>query len=293
MNRNKISSSLTVLCLAPLIALSACSSSTHDDDAKNSASQVAPADIKPAQNPDPQAMEKINQLFSVTETMHKAQQKALIQCVAQHGAHIVEVPLSTYNVQKETFSPLSLEHARQHGYTSEDRDIEESISQQDSPNAQEFIMGNPMNGSVSVEGIGGAIAKDGCLAQSYQEVFGTPEAGVIFVGGPHAIVEPYRQAIWKDPQVKTIEQEWSQCMKEDFHQDVPNTFEARKHDSSVESAVQDAQCREKTGYDQKMATLSNAYYTTLLNDKPALIENIAQAKKTAEENAPKIIQQTP
>ncbi|MFW0184022.1 hypothetical protein ACN083_00685 [Rothia sp. CCM 9418] len=274
----------------PLLALAGCSGEAQE---QSHSSQVVPANIKPAQNPDPQAMEKINQLFSVTETMHKAQQKALIQCVAQHGAHIVEVPLSTYSVQKETFSPLSLEHARQYGYGNGDAVIEKSIVQQDDPQAQEFIMGNPMNGSVSVEGIGGAIAKDGCLAQSYQEVFGTPEAGVIFVGGPQAIVEPYSQAIWKDPQVKTIEQEWSQCMKEDFHQDVPNTIEARKHDSSVESAVQDAQCREKTGYDQKMATLSNAYYTTLLNDKPALIENIAQAKKTAEENAPKIIQQTP
>lgn len=80
-------------------------------------------------------------------------------------------------------------------------------------------------------------------------------------------------------------------MKKDHNRifETPALTVKQTEQQTIDNATADAQCREKTNYEKTLKDINNAYLTTFLADKQNLIQQVTEAKKTAENNAPKIL----
>lgn len=286
----KTKQQITALVAFSLLVLPACASI---DEAQEL--QEASTPITPASQVDPQAIEKINTLFSLSPSAQQAKEVAIARCVESKG---YEWPAATqlvddFDVRELLFPyPLTQEEAQQAGYAHQQApkagaNMPEEVSEE----AMDAYMGNPSQGSVTVEGIPGAIAANGCLAQAYQEVFGSKDAGVLFEGGINNLPLPYIGAAVEDSRMQELDNKWSLCMKNENGIDVESPSLAAI-DTSMDShtmAMADAACREAVNYEEETRKILNAYLTTFLVEKEGMIDQLTQAKKEAEKKAPEIL----
>lgn len=275
------------------LLLTACGN-TQENTSTADIEQTA-AKITPASAPDSQAIQKIDQLFSLSATQQDAKNRALSTCMAGKGfIYTPAQPTASFSIRSLISpAPLTLEQARARGYTDPQTQHKNTTSGLEAPGATEAFMGSADAKTISVEGIPGGIKEDGCLAAAYQQLFGNIEVGIFFEGGTLNLPLPYINAAMEDPQVAQLDQEWSTCMTEN-HQislDTPSLIFKQPNLMTLETAVADAQCREKINYENRLTSITNGYLTAFLNDQQNLIQQITDAKKTAEINAPKILSQ--
>lgn len=264
-----------------------CSSSSSETAASDTGNE-----IKAATQIDSQAIEKINTLFGMAPAAQQAKEKAIVQCLQEKGLTWKERPATeAYNIRLQfSPAPLSVEDAQQYGYEKPGPNKEQDNPPIDDA-AWEAYMGNPDNGSVRVDGVSGAIASDGCMAQSYKAVFGSAEAGVLFEGGILNLPLPYINAAKDDEKYNALVKSWSTCMKDKHGVEIESPSMA-SIDTSMDSkklAVNDAQCRQEVKYEEGTVEVLNAYLTTFLADQEGVIDQLTQAKQTAEKNAPAIL----
>lgn len=288
-----------IIASGALLLLTGCGALSEDSRAGEPASpQPMVEDIKPAASPDPQAVDKVQTIFALSPTTRQALGKTTAQCMADRGFPNTnpEVP----ETQEIHFlsKPLTVEQAREHGYERldssataehEEQDQDGKLTQEEVEKKHVAFMGSGKEGAVQGPG-GGSINKDGCVARSYEAVFGSAETGAIFMGADNLSL-PYMNAAMQDGRVSDVSRRWSECMKDQYHLvaespervvvDIPNA------DKNV--AISDAQCRVKVDYDATVRNTTNAYLTTFLKDKQEILDKVATAKKAAEENAPKIL----
>lgn len=268
-----------------LVGCSASSSETAPDT-------TSETEIKPAAQIDHQAIEKVNTLFNMTPAAQQAKEAAVAQCIQGKG---LTWPIQPANPDFDIRSqmspkPLSVEEAQQYGYQTPNSNPEQDASPVEDA-AWNAYMGNPENGRVAVDGVSGGIATDGCLAQSYKEVFGSAEAGVLFEGGILNLPLPYINAAQADKRITELDKQWATCMKNEHSVEIA-TPDLAAIDTSMDShqlAVYDAQCRQEVKYEETTREVLNAYLTTFLADQQGVIDQLTQAKQTAEKNAPVIL----
>ena len=269
-----------------LLSLTACSAQ------ESSQEETQEVQIKAADQVDSQAIEKVNTLFTLSPTAQQAQEAALAQCMTARGQTWVSSSAKLpYDVRSQLDpSPLSLAQAQAEGYSSHNYSQTQSL-----PNLTEeamlIYMGDPSQGSISVEGVPGSIAANGCLAESYTRVFGSAESGVFFESGILNLTLPYVNAVIHDSRSQELDQAWSACMKEEEGIEIASPALATI-DTSLgphQMAVADAQCREQVNYEEKTREILNSYLTTFLAENEGLIDQLTEAKKTAEQNAPEIL----
>lgn len=152
----KTKQQITALVAFSLLVLPACASI---DEAQEL--QEASTPITPASQVDPQAIEKINTLFSLSPSAQQAKEVAIARCVESKG---YEWSAATQLVDdfdvRELLSPypLTQEEAQQAGYAHQQApkagaNMPEEVSEE----AMDAYMGNPSQGSVTVEGIPGQL----------------------------------------------------------------------------------------------------------------------------------------
>ncbi len=276
--------------LATALVLVSCAAPQAESPAETEEDLV----IQPAQVVDQQAKEKVNNLFSISPAAHQAQQKALANCMQEKGFSWTpqESPQS-FDVRSLYQPPLlTPEDAETYGYQTPSLELESAGTFPQSEEAMRAYGGDPEKGSVSVDGVSGAIAKDGCLATSYEKVFGSAEAGVLFTSGISNVPLPYvSEASLEGASYKKALEEWRSCMKNKYQVDIA-TPDLAVIDTSMDSktlAIYDANCREEANFETAVEEDLDAYLTTFLEEEAGLIDQITQAKRTAEENAPKIL----
>lgn len=228
----------------------------------------------------------------MTPAAQQAKEKAVVQCIQAKGLTWQERPASqAFDIRSQMSpEPLSVEDAQQYGYQKPGPNLE-----QDSPPIDDAALaayrGNPENGSVTVDGVPGGIAADGCLAQSYKEVFGSAETGVLFESGILNLPLPYINAAQADDRLVELDKKWATCMKDQHGVEIA-TPDLAMNDTSMDShqlAIYDAQCRQEVNYEKVTQEVLNAYLTTFLADQEGVIDQLTQAKQTAEKNAPAIL----
>lgn len=270
------------------LGLVGCSASSSE----TAADATSETEIKPAAQIDHQAIEKVNTLFNMTPAAQQAKEAAVAQCMQGKGLTWPIQPASPdFDIRSQLSPrPLSVEEAQQYGYQVPTPNLEQAGPLIDDA-AQAAYIGNPENGSVTVDGIPGAIAADGCLAQSYKDVFGSAEAGVLFESGILNLPLPYINAAQVDDRSVELDKQWATCMKDQHGLEIA-TPDLAAIDTSMDSrqlAVYDAQCRQEVKYEETTREVLNAYLTTFLADQQGVIDQLTQAKQTAEKNAPVIL----
>lgn len=284
-------SSIHKILVAVLVSASivGCGVSNETDSTAGSKSSV---EIKAASSPDSQAIEKVNTLFSMAPAAQQAKEVATAQCLQEQNLTWPQRPASqSFSIRSQLSpSPLSPEDAQQYGYQKPATNIEQNLPAIDDASWAAY-MGNPENGGISVEGVPGAIAADGCLAQSYKAVFGSAEAGVLFESGILNLPLPYVNAVKEDERYSDLIGLWRTCMKDQHGVEIDNP-DLATIDTSMDShqlAIYDAQCRQQVNFEEVTTDILNAYLTTFLADNEGVIDQLTQAKQTAEKNAPEIL----
>ncbi|WP_129358413.1 MULTISPECIES: hypothetical protein [Micrococcaceae] len=266
-----------------------------EPNASESSESLAIESLAAATSPDPQAIEKVDELFRQTPAMHDAVEKEIGQCVSNHGARWVARSHKTPSVRSlASPSELNVEDARVQGYVT-DAGLEdpESLPSDMEKKAISVFIGDPENGSVSVEGVPGGISKDGCLAFAYEKVFGSAESGVVFEGAAGNLPLPYVNAAMDSEETRGLEKKWSECMKNDenLEFETPDIIHAKIKNPGIDIAVADAKCREKVDFENQLRKQLNAYLTTFLKEKQGLITKVSDAKRAAESNVLAILGQ--
>lgn len=267
--------------------------SSANDKTANSADSSPDQAIVAAAQTDHQAIQKIDQLFSLTPTQHEAKQKALISCMASKG--FIYTPSSPQNQLsiRSLITPaeLPLAEARSSGYQSQTSSTAEGATGLDTPEAMEAFSGSHDSKVISVEGVPGGIKEDSCIATAYTELFGSAETGVFFEGGSLNLPLPYINAAMADSKTQNLNEQWSTCMKDEYSLEfeTPSIISKYPEQQTIEVATADAQCREKINYESQLLDINNSYLTTFLDDNQDIIQQISDAKNLAETNAPKIL----
>lgn len=174
---------------------------------------------------DPQAIQKVNQLFATSTTIENAKQAALKQCMQGKGFTYTpsNVQPAQYDV-RSLFQPaeLTLEQARANGYKSATSLRTEQNAGNLSPEEQEAFSGSVESQGITADGVPGEVKKDSCVADAYKKLYGSAESGVLFEGGVQNLPLPYVNTAKSDAAMDDVDKKWSQCMQDEHQLSFPN-----------------------------------------------------------------------
>ena len=189
-----------------------------------------------------------------------------------------EIPL----LQTAGFEPLTVADARTRGYKERYSLVTAELEEQSRTMSE-----------AEMQALNGTEGKGGCQQEATRAVFGSEESrAIIKKVNVTAVRYLNNDAIFKD--LEPAAEKWAQCMKERFGGDYTSPDMAREqyrqnNQDTHELAINDATCREATGLDAEQRKMAIAYLSSFLEKEQGLIEQVTTAKKTAEENARKIL----
>lgn len=270
--------------LLPLtLLLSSCASG--QPSAGSSASANAEKAYSASTSPDSQAIEKVENLASLSNNVVRAYQRSLSQCMAERGFPNYKVPAGETEIRlllKAGLEPLTVADARARGYEEHSSLVTAELEEQ-----------SRTMSDAEMQALYGTEGKGGCRQDATRAVFGSEESyETIRKVNVTAVHYLNNDAIIKDLGPAT--EKWAQCMKERFGGDYTTPDMARlqyrqNNQDTHELAINDATCREATGLDAEQRKMAIAYLSSFLEKEQGLIEQVTTAKKTAEENARKIL----
>ena len=241
---------------------------------------------------DPQAVQKVDQLTEYPEPLVQAWQKSLRDCMASKGY----TPRPYYRMRRPNYvrntlppGPISVEQARERGYDApkSQKTLELEAAERNSPMTEEEMRAYS---GITFEG-----RPQSCQYLTEVKLFGDSELAQYLFGAEKFIL-PYTQNAGVSNDMGYIYTDWAQCMNTKYQLSfrTPDEifYQYRDSDIPADLSIKDATCREQVNYEGRLNDLLNAYMTSFLEDNQALIERITQAKKNAEENAPKILDGT-
>ncbi|MDO5750338.1 MAG: hypothetical protein Q4P78_03925 [Rothia sp. (in: high G+C Gram-positive bacteria)] len=277
----------TAVALIALVTSCAAPSGTFQ---QGDSSPAMHGEITPATEVDTQAMSKVNNLFSEPEIVAQAYKKLVNDCMASRGFPEYKAARqgrAHYSVRSLMVpAPLTIEQATTRGYPPLlERDADSTPEESVTEAQAKALMGQSSEETRDGQPV------IGCRYIAQEEIFGDAQGASTFYGGSNNAPLAYINKAKQTPEMMHIHQQWSECMKKRGYQYL-SPDEAYLQGREENLPRQDAECREEIGYEQAITNQLNAYLTSFLNENQVLIERIAQAKKNAEENAPKILDGT-
>ena len=228
---------------------------------QSSPSSDTQQNISAAATIDTQATEKVDSMIFTSDNVERAYQRLASDCMVSKG-----YPDRKTYYMVETFpvrsllspQPLSVEYARNSGYPSP----------------------TPPSRYASLEG------SINLTEQEVKAYYGDNGNEVT------KKLLPYIRASVSNGAYSSLDDEWAHCMAERgyTYSSSDIAYDAvRGKPTEQQTAIDDATCRERINYEEKTEQVLDAYMTTFLEKEQGLIEQVTTAKKTAEENARKIL----
>ncbi|MDJ0459816.1 hypothetical protein PUN71_021645 [Arthrobacter sp. NQ7] len=278
---------------ALLLLATGCAGSPADSAAGNNGA----GSVQAAASPDPQAVTKVDEFLSSNGPAEQARQIAIRDCMAKAGFKWEETVPKQMKVQDLVpLKPLSIEQARSVGYASPQQSQSQEAQNAQTPAAAEAFMGpaGAPKVSVNVLGMKPSVSSKGCLAESYKQVYGSVENGMMATGVTINAVLPGINAAIGDSSVADANKKWSECMTAASYPNLETPDRAwdtaRQNPTNADAiAVADAKCREGVSYEDVRKAALNKYLTTFLTRNETLITEIQTIRKEAAANAQKII----
>lgn len=176
--------------------------------------------------------------------------------------------------------PLSVEYARNSGYPSPTP-----------PSRYASLEGSINLTEQEVKAYYGDNGKGGCREEAELKLYGSGTLAETQDEVTKKLL-PYIRASVSNGAYSSLDDEWAHCMAERgyTYSSSDIAYDAvRGKPTEQQTAIDDATCRERINYEEKTEQVLDAYMTTFLEKEQGLIEQVTTAKKTAEENARKIL----
>lgn len=277
-----------------LLLVSGCAATQSEN---NAAAGGGTSQIEAASSPDPQALSKTDEFLAGNGPAEQARQTAIRTCMAEAGFSWTDAPQQQPKVQDLIpLKPLPLEQARSVGYTNPQQKKSQEASNAQTPAAMEAFSGpsGAARVSVNVLGMKPSVSSKGCLAESYKQVYGSIENGMMATGVTSNAVLPAVNAAIGDASVSEANKKWSECMTTAGYPGLQTPDRAwdkarQAPQEAAAVAVADAKCREGVSYEDIRKAALNKYLTTFLVRNEALITEIQAIRKQGATNAQKIL----
>ncbi|GAA1350217.1 hypothetical protein GCM10009595_10190 [Falsarthrobacter nasiphocae] len=275
--------------MAALVALAGCGQASSD----SGSGQSEPGKVNRAATPAPQAYEKAEALLKPNETAEAARHRFIAACVREAGE--VAPPVNERSVSVRSLAqltPLTVDGARSAGYAKKQGLSAESAA---AGGQAPSFRGDESGGTVSARLLGGrgSVFKNGCLAKSYEAVYGSVEDGMRVTGLiENALLQPVQSA--RDTQqYRKLVEEWAVCMKgKGINAESPDLLEHEalnvRKSPDKETAVKDAECRGQVKFEERLKVEIAAVLTPFLEEHEKELAALGEIKRRGEQNAAKI-----
>ncbi|MDR6892038.1 hypothetical protein [Falsarthrobacter nasiphocae] len=274
--------------MAALLALAGCGQASSDSGSGRSApGRSEPGQVKRAATPAPQAYEKAEALMKPNAIAEAARQRFIVGCMREAGQAPMSTPVPAQSLRSLIeLVPLSLDDARERGYT---RAVQGTGEKPVSDAQARAYFGDESAGPVTAALVGapGSLFKNGCLAKSYEAVYGSIEDGLAAHEGPHMRVQGAVQLALHTDQYEVLSSEWVACMKgKGVEAESPQRLEHEAihvlKSAHKEMAVKDAECRVQVKFEERLKEEMAAVLTPFLEENESELAAVEDIKRRGE-----------
>ncbi|MDO4898570.1 MAG: hypothetical protein Q3965_04595 [Rothia sp. (in: high G+C Gram-positive bacteria)] len=205
-----------------------------------------------------------------SDEAEKARRAFVERCVAASGGTYKEAVVKQ-SLETSVYSGRSTEELKKSGYGDLPADPNQSVADFDQKGLDAYL-GSKQAEHFEVrfmEYSSGSLAADGCMAQSYEYIYGTVENGVKV-----ALLAPqFGQAIAEELETDQgyidLQQGWASCMADAGFKTVSSTDQAvyastlLDKDGGKKMLEADISCRESQNFDATVTELKNSYYESM------------------------------
>lgn len=286
---------LRISSLAALLVIAAGGCSATDTQAETK--KQDPGQVQAAATNDPLALAKVEEFLKPNGPAEQARQVVIRRCMNNAGFDWTVAPEKPLQVEDLLgLKPLSVEEARTKGYSEDVSSTPAEGRTPQEPGAQEAFMGpsDAPKVSVNVLGMSPSVPSGGCLAESFKEIYGSIENGMMATGVSANAVLPAINAGIADQSIADANKDWQKCMENSGQPNLATPDlawdEARKNpDRAGTIALADAKCRDSINYEETRKASLNKYLTTFLTSNEAIITEIQGIRQTGATNAQRIL----
>ncbi|MFW0178967.1 hypothetical protein [Rothia sp. P7208] len=219
----------------------------------------------------------------------QARRKFTARCVQARGG-VYEEPAREYQLKISFAGGLTAQEISERGYRPSSQELAQA--HYDTAGKAAFF-GDAQNGTVSTDFMdyhSGDIPRDGCMAQSYQYIYGTVQDGMNVALLAPTFAQTIRDDVHQDKDYQKLVEQWSACMEKAGYADL-HTVEAAEDVASSSTEQQqkdiaqaDARCRTDISYDQKTHDIENGYYEAVYQRLKQVSSQIKKIHQRALEN---------
>ncbi len=133
----------------------------------------------------------------------------------------------------------------------------------------------------------GKLNSEGCMAQSYEYIYGSVEAGTKAALLAPAFGQAIADSLFADENYKTLQQGWADCMAGKGFSQVASTDQASYEaslldDTGAQKMLEaDISCRESLNFDSTMTDLKNSYYESVYKRLKQFSEELEAIHQTS------------
>ncbi|WP_237189403.1 hypothetical protein [Rothia nasimurium] len=214
--------------------------------------------------------------------------RAFVQrCVKAAGGSYTEA-VSQDSLADAVFTGRSTAALKENGYDLLQPTQSETVASFDQAGLDAYLGTGGETFSVSfMEYSTGTLNSAGCMAQSYEYIYGSVEAGIKAALLAPSFGQAIADSLFADENYTTLQNSWASCMNDRGFAQVSSTDQASYEASLLgEKAAQDMlaadiSCRETLNFDAAMTDLKNSYYESVYKRLKQFSEELTTIHETS------------
>lgn len=255
-------------------------------------------ELEPAQV-NPEHITTLEGWIYPSEEAEKARRAFVERCVADAGGKYLE-PVAVYSLEEAVYTGRTTEELKANGYGPLPAKTDRATASFNQAGLDAYLGKGESTLSVSfMDYSSGELKADGCMAQSYEYIYGSAENGIKAALLAPQFGSAIDESLRADEKYTALQGQWASCMSEAGFEQVKSTEEASYQASLVKAEEAkkmleaDISCRESHSFDSSVSDLKNSYYESVykrlkqFSDELEAVHTTAQERVEADKTDPK------
>lgn len=233
------------------------------------------------------------------EEAEKARRAFVERCVAHAGGKYLE-PVPIRNLEQAVYTGRTTAELKASGYGPLPSQTDRATASFNQAGLDAYLGQGKSRFSVSfMDYSSGELKADGCMAQSYEYIYGSAENGIKAALLAPQFATAIDDSLRSDEKYIALQGQWASCMSDAGFGQVKSTDQASYQASLVSQQEAkkmlqaDITCRESHSFDSSLSELKNSYYESVyqrleqFSDELEAIHATAQERVEADKSDPK------
>ncbi|MFW0182551.1 hypothetical protein ACN082_03450 [Rothia sp. CCM 9417] len=247
----------------------------------------------------PEHITALESLMYPPEGAEKARRAFVERCVAQAGGKYLE-PVAVHSLDHAVYTGRTTDELKANGYGPLPAQSDRATASFDQAGLDAYLGKGDSTLSVSfMDYSSGELKADGCMAQSYEYLYGSVENGIKAALLAPQFGSAIADSLRSDEKYVELQRQWASCMSDAGFGQVKSTDLASYQASLVGQAdakkmlEADISCRERHSFDSSVSELKNSYYESVykrlkqFKDELEAIHATSQERVEADKADPK------